>query len=380
MKKDRVYISCGGTGGHFFPGLSIAGELKKNACEVRLLLSGVNAISQSQQAKSQGIESTVLPKMPSPGKNPLRWLLFLLGLAGGSVKTFFLFLFRRPRYIIIMGSFASAPAALAAIVLFIPIFLHDGNARIGKANRFLSPFARLLGIAFPAVNGDKCRCEVICTGMPLRPELEDRCRITREEAIRQLNEAFNTNLSKDLFTILIFGGSQGAATFNINLPEALNSLGRQDLQVLHLTGKGKLEETLKRYENAPFPTLVLESSPLMGLFLGSADLVFSRSGGSSVAELALFGKNAVLIPYPYAAEGHQSDNADFYVSSGAGIKVSDKEFTPEKAREILEEQLKDPQKCAERSRAALKAAFPAAAKVFLEHISQKLDPAVSDRT
>ena len=368
MSKERVYISCGGTGGHFFPGLSIARELKERACDIRLLLSGVNSAVQSRQAAAYGIDSVVLPKMPSPGKNPLRLILFLLGLAGGFVKTFFLFLFRRPRYIIIMGSFASAPAALAAAVLFVPVFLHDGNARIGKANRFLSRLAKFMGTAFPAVNEKACRCKVLCTGMPVRPELEEKCQISKSEAIRELNKEYNSSLREDLYTILIFGGSQGAATFNGNLPDALNTLGEEKFQVLHLTGKGKLEETLKRYEKSSFPRLVMEGSPRMELFLGSADLVFSRSGGSSVAELALFGSNAVLIPYPYAAEGHQKDNADFYVASGGGEMVADKEFTPEKAAEILKRHLTLPELSTARGEKARKSAYPFAAKEFLKYV------------
>ena len=371
MKVQRVYISCGGTGGHFYPGLSIARELKNRSCEVELLLSGVNSAAQSRQAAFCGIRAVVLPRMPSPGKNPLRLLLFLLGLAGGFIRTFGLFLFRRPEYIIIMGSFASAPGALAAGLLFVPVYLHDGNARIGKANRLLSRMGRFLGTAFPAVNASACGCEVICTGMPIRPELEQKCRITKGEAISQLNKEYNSSLREDLYTLLIFGGSQGAATFNKNLPEGLKQLSDEAFQVIHLTGKGKLEETLQRYENLPFPRLVLESSPLMELFLGSADLVFSRSGGSSVAELALFGKNAVLIPYPYAAEDHQNDNASFYVDSGAGEKISDSEFTPEKALEMVKKHIQNPALGAERSKKALHAAYPRAAETFLDLVAQK---------
>lgn len=371
MKNQRVYISCGGTGGHFYPGLSIARELKKRSCQVELLLSGVNTAVQSKQAEMYGIKAQVLPRMPSPGKNPLRLLLFLLGLVGGFIKSFFLFLFRRPEYIIIMGSFASAPGALAAGLLFIPVYLHDGNARIGKANRLLSRMGVFLGTAFPAVNASACSCEVICTGMPIRPELEEKCRITKSEALAQLNKEYGSSLKEDLYTILIFGGSQGAATFNKNLPQALDQLPPEGFQVIHLTGKGKLEETLQCYSASAFPRLVLESSPLMELFLGSADLVFSRSGGSSVAELALFGKNAVLIPYPYAAEDHQNDNASFYVDSGAGEKISDREFTPEKALEIVKKHIQNPALGAERSQKALQAASPRAAETFLDLIAQK---------
>lgn len=369
--KNRVYISCGGTGGHFFPGLSLARELKKRGVAVRLLLSGVNSVVQSRQGAEFGIDAAILPRMPSPGKNPLRMIRFLLGLLGGFIQCFFLFLFRRPDYIILMGSFASAPAALAAGILFVPVFLHDGNARIGKANRMLSPFAGFMGTAFPAVNKESCRCEVVCTGMPLRPELEEFRGITRAEAVAGLNEKYGSKLLPELFTILIFGGSQGAATINNALPPALKKISGGKFQVLHLTGKGKLEETAKLYEGAEFPLLLLESSPRMELFLGSADLVFSRSGGSAVAELLLFGKNAVLIPYPYAAEDHQTDNARYCVDSGAAEMVSDREFSPEKAYSIIRKYLDDPAAGDERRKAASAIAVPGAAALFLERVAEK---------
>jgi UDP-N-acetylglucosamine--N-acetylmuramyl-(pentapeptide) pyrophosphoryl-undecaprenol N-acetylglucosamine transferase len=368
MKQVDFYISCGGTGGHFYPGLSIARELQKQNKGVKLLLSGVNSRPQSQAAAAQNITSVVLPHMPSPGKNPLRWLQFLAGLAGGFIITFFHFCAKRPRGVIIMGSFASAPAALAAKILLVPVFLHDGNARVGKANRFLSRWAKALCTAFPAVNQAQCRCRPVCTGMPVRPELEAKRFIEKSEAISLLNKEFQSTLATEKYTILIFGGSQGAATLNKTLPMALKELTGFDFQVIHLTGKGKKAETLALYENVTFPHLVLESSPLMELFLGSADLVFSRSGGSSVAELALFGKNAVLIPYPYAAEGHQADNAAFYVQAGAGEMVSDSQFTQRCAAEILTRHLSAPAVGKERALAARKAACPEAAAAFLKHI------------
>ena len=175
----------------------------------------------------------------------------------------------------------------------------------------------------------------------------------------------------NLFTVLIFGGSQGAATLNKNIPEALKNLKGKFFQVIHLTGKGKLAETEELYQTAEFPKLLLESSPRMELFLGSADLVFSRSGGSSVAELALFGKSAVLIPYPYAAEGHQEDNARHYVQTGAGEMIYDKELTPAKAEEVLLRYLNDPELLKERSAKALKAAYPGAAGAFLKAVERK---------
>lgn len=366
MKTNIVYISCGGTGGHFFPGLSLGRELQKQGYEVRLLLSGVNSASQSRIGAEYGLESTVLPKMPSPGKNPLRLIAFLWGFVMGFTKCFSKFLARRPRCLIVMGSFASAPGAVSAKLLNVPIYLHDGNARIGKANRLLSRWAKLLSTAFPAVNGSTIRCPLHCTGMPLRPELEAKKEITKAEAIQGLNEKYDSQLRSDLFTILIFGGSQGAASLNSSIPRGLLKLEEKNFQVIHLTGKGKCEETRELYAQAAFPHLLLESASCMELFLGSADLVFSRSGGSSVAELALFGKCAILIPFPYAAEGHQEDNARYFVNAGAGTMVLNSDLSVEKVFEVVSSYMEDKEKLQKCKEAAKGAAFPGAAQAFLE--------------
>lgn len=366
MKSDIIYISCGGTGGHFYPGLSLGRELQKQNCGVKLLLSGVNSESQSKIGAEYGLESLVLPKMPSPGKNPLRLLAFGWGLLSGFFKCFFKFLSQRPQALIIMGSFASLPGALCAFLFRVPVFLHDGNARIGKANRIFSWGAKVLCTAFPAVNGDKIRCPLHCTGMPLRPELEAEKNISKEKAIQGLNEKFNASLKSDLFTILIFGGSQGAASLNNIIPKGLMEIEEKNFQIIHLTGKGKCDEVRELYRNAGFPYLLLESAGCMELFLGSADLVFARSGGSSVAELTLFGKCAILIPYPAAAEGHQEDNARYFTNAGAGTMVLNKELTVEKVFSLALSYMENPEKLQKCKEAALKAACPQAAEAFLE--------------
>lgn len=370
MKLHRLVITCGGTGGHFYPGLSTARAFQEEyGGEVLLLLSGVNSAKQRAVAEAAGIRAVELPQMPSPGHSPVRALHFLRGLLGGCRATKQELEKFRPEALLGMGSFASLPAFLAAKRLHIPCFLHDGNARIGRANRWLSRGAVLLATAFPPVNAAACRCRVITTGMPVRPELVRCAGISREEAFAGLNRQFKTHFDPARPTILIFGGSQGARIFNVTCPEALKALNRADLQVLHLAGPARLDEALAAYEGATFPRLVLPGSEKMELFLGAADLVLSRSGGSTVAELALFGRGAVLIPYPFAAEHHQCDNAEFLAAAGAALRIDNAEFTPERARELFAGFLADSAAWRERGRRAAALARPRAAEELLEEIS-----------
>ena len=152
MSLERLVITCGGTGGHFFPGLSITREVKAQGKAVLILLSGEHAVAQREIAKNFGIDAVALPNMPSYRKAPLR---FCCGLAGGFFAALRQLGKFKPQALLGMGSFATSPLIAAALVRRIPIFLHDGNARIGKANRVFSRKAKIMGTGVPAVDRQK---------------------------------------------------------------------------------------------------------------------------------------------------------------------------------------------------------------------------------
>ncbi|NOY74952.1 MAG: UDP-N-acetylglucosamine--N-acetylmuramyl-(pentapeptide) pyrophosphoryl-undecaprenol N-acetylglucosamine transferase [Kiritimatiellaeota bacterium] len=362
--SGKTIILCGGTGGHFFPGLTIAREIRGNGGEVKLLLSGKNSESQTAVAAEFSVDSEVIASFPAPvgvaGK--IRFSLAFLGawLAARSILRL-----EKPDSVLAMGSFTSLPASLAAISLKIHLYLHDGNARIGKANRFLSRFANTLFLAYPMINASSVRCPKLVTGMPVRPELDPALwnSKTRKEIVAEFNEVFGADFSADAPTLLIFGGSQGARTFNKRMPDVLRALNRADAQVVHLAGAGNAGEVEKSYGDAPFKRVVIDSSSEMGLLYSVADCVVCRSGGSTIAELALFAKFAVLIPFPYASEKHQDDNAAYYLSSNAAVKFDDDQVgTPEFA-ESINEILDDIARFADLGKESAKLAKPDAAEL-----------------
>ncbi len=364
-KQLKLVITCGGTGGHFYPGLALARCAGSE--NTRLLLSGAHAPEQIAIAAQAGITGLPLTAMPSPGslRNACR---FVYGLCKGVREAKRALREFSPDAVIGMGSFASLPVAWAAKSLKIPLFLHDGNARIGRANRFLSSWARGLGAGFPPVNGDKCSAPIIDCGMPVRPELISQREMSKADAARRAAELWQREFSPDRPVLLVFGGSQGAAKINELVPEAVNSCGVPDIQIIHLTGRGKLESTREAYARCDLSPLLLESTSEMGVLLALADVVVSRSGGSTVAELALFGKAALLIPYPFAAENHQLDNARFYASSVAGQVIEQSELTPDKIAEFLTV-LGDPDRLADWSSRAATLGRPRAAEDFLDAIA-----------
>ena len=346
FKKIRLAISCGGTGGHFFPGLSIAKVLQKEGGQVLLLLSGTNVQKQKKIAEDAGIDAVALPDMPSPRK--FRNLFnFLDGLFSGYLLAKRAIAENEIDILLGMGSFTSLPPFLAAKKLKKKIYLHDGNAKIGRANRLLSRYAEHLWTAFDAVNAQKVKCPCSVIGMPIRPEMTEGKIYTKAEALAELNSRFNKNFDVNVPTILIFGGSQGAQKINLVPPEFLKTLPEKSCQVIHLAGPGKVEETAEVYKNCKFELLLLDASSEMQLMYGVADFVVSRSGGSTVAELAFFGKASLLIPYPFAAENHQYDNARFLEKHGGAVILDNSKCTPETFAEIIKPLLDSPQKIAE---------------------------------
>lgn len=327
-RSFRIVISCGGTGGHFYPGLSIAECAEKRGCRAKLLLSGRNSSDQCGIASGAGIEAAAVAQLPNPFKKPFSFLKLLFSAlkeCGREMREF------QPDALLCMGSFTALPAFLAAKQRKIPVFLHDGNAKIGKANRWMSRFARFLGTAFPAVNATSCGCPVETVGMPLRPALLEWGGVSKREAVAALDREFGTDFSPEGKILLVFGGSQGAGALNRVIPEAVAR--HPEIQVIHLTGKGNANEVRKLYSGVK--SLVLERSEKMGLFYAACDAVVSRSGGSSVAEILYFGKRALLIPYPYAAEDHQRANASYPAEKGDAVLLDNAECTAEKVSEIL---------------------------------------------
>lgn len=366
-KLSRLAITCGGTGGHFYPGLSIAVEAERLGIKVLMLLSGINSAPQCEQSRKAGIETVVLPHMPHPG-SPLATLRFAKGAAGGyfgasrELKRF------APQALLGMGSFAMTPVLLAAKRRGVPVFLHDGNTVVGKANRLASRFAEALGCAYPSINRGKIKCPCELVGMPVRRELRDHAGITKSEAVAMLNENFGTDFSAEALTVLVIGGSLGAASFNAVFPEAFKVFGSA-LQVIHLTGRGKLEAAREVYRGFGGKLLLLDSNGHVEWFMGAADLVFARAGGSTLAELTLFGKPAVLIPYPFAAEAHQEHNAEWFRACGGGDFILNRDLDAAKIGEFLH---RDPEFWRQCAAASYREARPDAAEKMLMLIEKNL--------
>lgn len=327
-----MIISCGGTGGHFYPGLSIARECQASEKTVRLYVAGKHSVSQQQYAAKYNIEADIGKAIGFPSqkwKLPLFFLVFLW-----TTFTSLLYLLKhRPKAVLVMGSFASVPLGLAAVMTWTPLYLHEGNTVAGRANRLLSRFSRRLFLSFPIINSGLIKCPVDEVGMPIRPELEN---------FDQENKKFKEKCGFDpqVPLIMVFGGSQGAMKINEALYESLGLI-QAEIQLLHLTGQEDNKVYEEKARAAGVSAQIMTSTDKMGDYYMAADLIVCRSGASSLAEIALFGKPTLFIPLKIAAENHQFHNAELARKAGAAEILIEGELSGAKLASAMESLLRD---------------------------------------
>lgn len=302
--KIKILIAAGGTGGHLFPAQQLSEKLLKDGdCEI--FFAG-HKLSQSPFFKREGVPFVEIASAPL--KNIF---LFLKAVWKGFFQSVRLIRLFKPDAVVGFGSFHSFPVLLAAAVLRKKIVLFEANCLLGKVNRLFTPLASKIALQFPIqkkLSGQE-------TYVPLLP-----WNLSGSVKERPPSEArIGFQLKPDLFTILVFGGSQGAAFLNQVFCEAARLLKQKGLQfqVIHLTGKdGKAS-----YEGIGIPVCIKTFEKEMHLAYEAADLAVCRSGAGTVAELIRYQKPAILIPFPYASEDHQKVNGKYLSETIGGSRL-----------------------------------------------------------
>ena len=302
----RVAIACGGTGGHIFPGLAVAEQLTKRGCAVTLLISPKD-IDQQAVKNVSGMEIAVLPAVGLQGRN---YFSFARGFWNSWRAAKKLFQPNPPHAVLAMGGFTAAPPVLAARSLGAKTFLHESNTIPGRANRWLARRVDHAFVGFPQTQGRLRARFVTVTGTPVRPQFSPRAAASCRTAL---------GLEPDRPTILVTGGSQGASGLNEAVLFTLTALGDRAAawQWLHLTGTRDFEKVKSTYASRGLKAIVKPFLAEMDLALGAASVAVSRAGASSLAELAAMRLPSVLIPFPAAADNHQSENARAFAETGA---------------------------------------------------------------
>lgn len=315
---NTIWIACGGTGGHLFPGLAIAQELRRRGHTVRIFLSNKPVDEQVMKSYSQ-FESVKLPTIGWPGLR-LRSFTFAWKFFQAYRQCLKDMSAKSPQAVIGMGGFLSAAPLLAAAKKNIPAYLHESNAIPGRVTRWLAPKMTQVFLGFKECERYLPDSANRFTGTPVRESLHK---------MKSLDAAKTLGLDEDKKTLVIIGGSQGAHGLNMRILEVAEHLKDewQHWQILHLTGANDAGQATQTYKQLGIRAKVLAFCDQMEAVYSLADLIVARSGAASLTEIAMYGLPSLLVPYPSAADDHQSRNAEVFVAHGASKLLNEREAT-----------------------------------------------------
>ncbi len=361
----NVVIACGGTGGHLFPGLAVAEVLEARGHQSLVFISQkeIDAIAVRDYAgrfRFEKLPSIGLPRIFSPAM-----LGFARGFAQSLARCRRFYGEFKPHAVLGMGGFTSTAPLFAGRVRGVPTFVHESNAIPGKANLFNARLARVVLLGF-----EECakrfpvgtRTEV--TGTPIRSELRERLPAAGAQAKFHLNEGAVKK------TLLVMGGSQGARGINQAVVQAMPAW-KSSLQILHFTGIADEPSVREAYARAGVSAYVAAFHHRMQEAYAAADFVIARSGAASLSELAFFGLPSLLIPYPTAAEDHQTLNAQIFTHAGAAVALKESEITSDKLAEATLAIMHNPERLSTMAAAAKSLAPLDAASLLVDTIEKQ---------
>jgi UDP-N-acetylglucosamine--N-acetylmuramyl-(pentapeptide) pyrophosphoryl-undecaprenol N-acetylglucosamine transferase len=361
-KTPFVAIACGGTGGHLFPGIAVAEELKKHGCNVALLISPKEIDQQAVKAAKE-MEIFTLPAVGLQNRNYFSFSLSFWKSFCASRK---IFKQRKPDAVLAMGGFTSAPPIFAAKFCGAKTFLHESNMVAGKSNRFLARFVDIAFVGFLEAQLTMRVKRATITGTPVRLQFS-------QSAIRNPQSAIALGLDPNRPVVLVVGGSQGARGLNDLVLSALPLLKDRDWQFLHLTGANDFEKVKSAYAAHGIKAVVKPFLAEMELALGAATVCVSRAGASSLAEMATMRLPSLLVPLPTAADNHQFFNAKKFELTGAAKMLDQKDSPPEMVAAVISELVENEATRSKIQAALVKRHAPNAATDIAESILKALE-------
>lgn len=341
----RFVIAAGGTGGHLFPGLAVGEVLLSRGHEVMLLISEKEIDALATQGRTEfrieRLPGIGMPKLFSPAL-----FGFLNRFRAGLKKCQALYDDFKPSAVLGMGGFTSTAPILAGRLRKLPTFVHESNAIPGKANKLNARLATCALLGFEECARFLPGARVEFTGTPIRRTLADR--LDRKQALA----AFGLSGDNGRRTLLVMGGSQGAHGINRAMISALPKLKGRPLQCVHLSGPSDQDALREAYKAADIPAWIAPFHHRMEEAYSAADFAVARSGAASLTELSQFSLPSILIPYPYAAEDHQTLNARIFERAGAAVLMPESETTGERFAGTLAGLLDDSSRLSQMSTSA----------------------------
>lgn len=327
----KVVIACGGTGGHLFPGIAVAEELQSQGHEPVLVISE-KKVDAEASAKYKNLRFEVMPAIAKPATFSPKMIPFLLGLVKAIKQGKALLKKEEAEVVLGMGGFTSFAPAYAGKKLGLRTYVHDSNAIPGKTNIMIAKYCTKVLLGLAAAKSHFQGRETAVVGTPVRGEL--RQLPTREDA------AAKWGLDATKPTLLVFGGSQGARGLNTLVVEAMTDL---DCQILHVTGQFDFERVKGLVEDREGYHAIAFCDDMPAAY-AIADGSICRSGASSLTELAFLGIPSVLIPYPHAADDHQTANAKVFADAGAALMAQEKDLDGKKLAVMAQQLLPSSEK------------------------------------
>jgi UDP-N-acetylglucosamine--N-acetylmuramyl-(pentapeptide) pyrophosphoryl-undecaprenol N-acetylglucosamine transferase len=350
--RAPVLIMAGGTGGHIFPGLAVADALR--ARDVPVLWLGAEGGMENRIVPEHRVAMRTLHVKGLRGKGLRQRLAAPWMLARALVGAWRVLREANPRSVLSMGGYVAGPGGIAAWLQRRPLLVHEQNRIAGFTNRVLARCARRVMSGFSDAFPARARAE--WTGNPVRADIA----MLPAPAERLAHRAGAPRL-------LVLGGSLGARTLNLGLPNALSRIpADRRPEVRHQCGAAHIEATRAAYARVDVQASIEPFIADMAAAYAWADLVICRAGALTLAELAAVGLGAILMPFPYAVDDHQTRNAEGFVAVGAAELVQDRDFDATRFAGMLERLLRDPDKLLAMANAARTLAKPDAAAVIAE--------------
>jgi UDP-N-acetylglucosamine--N-acetylmuramyl-(pentapeptide) pyrophosphoryl-undecaprenol N-acetylglucosamine transferase len=357
MAKYKFILSGGGTGGHIYPAIAIANELKARFPDAEFLFVGAKDKMEMQKVPQAGYNIKGLWIAGLQRKLTLQNVLFPIKLINSLWKSRMILQQFKPNVVIGTGGFASGPLLQMANMMDIPTLIQEQNSYPGITNKLLSKKANKICVAYENLERFFPKEKMILTGNPVRQDLID-IESKKEEAIQY----FNLDANKK--TVLVLGGSLGARRVNQLIEKELDTILSQDVQVIWQCGKLYFEE-YKKYNSQKVQVSAFIDR--MDLVYAAADIVISRAGASSVSELCIVGKPVIFIPSPNVAEDHQTKNAKTIVDKKAALMLKETELDLQFSL-VFESLLKDSGKQDQLSKNIKQLALPNATKQIVDEI------------
>jgi UDP-N-acetylglucosamine--N-acetylmuramyl-(pentapeptide) pyrophosphoryl-undecaprenol N-acetylglucosamine transferase len=328
-KSLKILIACGGTGGHLFPGIAVGEALIARGHEVMLLISEKKVDSEAS-AKYKHLTFRTMPAVAKPPTLSPRMLPFLWKMWGSVRHCKQVIRDFKADAVLGMGGFTSLPPVYAGHKLGLKTFIHDSNARPGRANVMTSRFCTRVFLGLEPAKAFFPNRETVTTGTPVRPEIIDL------PSLEDAAETFGLEVGRP--TIVVTGGSQGAKRLNELCAQAAASLP-PETQVLHIAGALDFQRVSEITAGRPGYKVLGFCDQMPAAY--AIAISVARSGASSLTEIAIAGHPSILVPYPYAADDHQTRNAEVFSSAGAATLVQERDLEAEKLAAMATSILQD---------------------------------------